>query len=123
MNIIHTNVLLELLYHVKMLLPNHAFIPLCSWILITHLFNVHFFALQAARMTSLHLSAMGEMVERFLDAAARGDLTQASTLLSNTPSLINQKGYSGWTALMLAARNGHYNVVEMLLSHGYRGLR
>lgn len=74
-------------------------------------------------MTSLHLSAMGEMVERFLDAAARGDLTQASTLLSNTPSLINQKGYSGWTALMLAARNGHYNVVEVLLSHGYRELR
>ncbi|KAM7018779.1 NAD-capped RNA hydrolase NUDT12 [Tautogolabrus adspersus] len=69
-------------------------------------------------MTSLQLSAKEEMVEKFLDAAARGDLTQVSTLLSHVPSLINQKGYSGWTALMLAARNGHYSVVETLLSHG-----
>uniref|UniRef100_UPI0037E92552 NAD-capped RNA hydrolase NUDT12 n=1 Tax=Semicossyphus pulcher TaxID=241346 RepID=UPI0037E92552 len=69
-------------------------------------------------MTSLQLSAKEEMVENFLDAAARGDLTQVSTLLSNVPSLINQKGYSGWTALMLAARNGHYSVVKTLLSHG-----
>lgn len=74
-------------------------------------------------MTSLQLSAKEEMVERFLDAAARGDLTQASTLLTNVPSLLNQTGYSGWTALMLAARNGHYHVVEALLSHGYRELR
>ncbi|XP_033475905.2 NAD-capped RNA hydrolase NUDT12 [Epinephelus lanceolatus] len=69
-------------------------------------------------MTSLQLSAMEEMVERFLDAAARGDLAQVSQLLSHAPSLINQTGYSGWTALMLAARNGHYQVVEELLSHG-----
>ncbi|XP_037633828.1 peroxisomal NADH pyrophosphatase NUDT12 [Sebastes umbrosus] len=69
-------------------------------------------------MTSLQLSAKEEIVATFLDAAARGDLTQLSTLLSNVPSLINQSGYSGWTALMLAARNGHYHVVEALLSHG-----
>ncbi|KAM9359874.1 NAD-capped RNA hydrolase NUDT12 [Symphorus nematophorus] len=69
-------------------------------------------------MTSLQMSAKEEMVERFLDAAARGDLTQVSTLLSHAPSLINQAGYSGWTALMLAARNGHYHVVEALLSYG-----
>ncbi|XP_010748811.2 NAD-capped RNA hydrolase NUDT12 [Larimichthys crocea] len=69
-------------------------------------------------MTSLQLSAKEEMVERFLDAAARGDLTQVSTLLSNAASLINETGYSGWTALMFAARNGHYHVVEALLSHG-----
>lgn len=74
-------------------------------------------------MTSLQLSAKEEMVERFLDAAARGDLTQVSTLLSNAASLINETGYSGWTALMFAARNGHYHVVEALLSHGYRELR
>ncbi|XP_041792921.1 peroxisomal NADH pyrophosphatase NUDT12 isoform X1 [Chelmon rostratus] len=74
--------------------------------------------MRASRMTSLQLSAKEEMVERFLDAAARGDSAQVSTLLSNVPSLINQTGYSGWTALMLAARNGHYHVVEELLSHG-----
>lgn len=64
------------------------------------------------------MSAKEELVERFLDAAARGNLTEVSTLLSNMPSLINQTGSSGWTALMLAARNGHYQVVEALLSHG-----
>lgn len=57
-------------------------------------------------------------MERFLDAAARGDLSQVSALLSHAPSLINQTGYSGWTALMFAARNGHHLVVEALLSHG-----
>lgn len=69
-------------------------------------------------MTSLQMSAKEEMLEKFLDAAARGDLSQVSTLLSGVPSLINQTGYSGWTALMLAARNGHYHVAEALLSHG-----
>ncbi|XP_028269835.1 NAD-capped RNA hydrolase NUDT12 isoform X1 [Parambassis ranga] len=69
-------------------------------------------------MTSLQLSAKEEMVEKFLDAAARGDLSQVSALLTRVPSLLNQTGYSGWTALMLAARNGHYHVVEGLLSHG-----
>ncbi|KAM4577215.1 NAD-capped RNA hydrolase NUDT12 [Odontesthes bonariensis] len=69
-------------------------------------------------MTSLQLSAKEEMVERLLDAAARGDLNQVSSLLAQVPSLTNQTGYSGWTALMLAARNGHHHVVEKLLSLG-----
>lgn len=69
-------------------------------------------------MTSFQLSAAEEMVERFLDAAAKGDLSQVSLLLSHNPSLINQTGNSGWTALMLAARNGHYPMVETLLSQG-----
>uniref|UniRef100_A0A8C2X4V9 NAD-capped RNA hydrolase NUDT12 n=1 Tax=Cyclopterus lumpus TaxID=8103 RepID=A0A8C2X4V9_CYCLU len=54
----------------------------------------------------------------FLDAAARGDLVQVSSLLALGPSLLNRTGHSGWTALMLAARNGHYEVAEALLSHG-----
>lgn len=74
---------------------------------------------QTSMMTSLQLTAKEEMVERFLDAAARGDVTQVSTLLSQVPSVLNQSGHSGWTALMLASRNGHYEVVKMLLSHGY----
>lgn len=72
-----------------------------------------------AGMTSFQLSAMEDMLEKFLDAAARGDLTQVSSLLSRVPSLINQTEYSGWTALMLAARNGHYHVAEKLVSLGY----
>ncbi|KAM9392857.1 NAD-capped RNA hydrolase NUDT12 isoform 2-T2 [Pholidichthys leucotaenia] len=69
-------------------------------------------------MSSIQMTAKEEMVEKFLDAAARGDLTQVSILLSQVPSLINQKGSSGWTALMLAARNGHYHMVDKLLEHG-----
>ncbi|XP_056146266.1 peroxisomal NADH pyrophosphatase NUDT12 [Lampris incognitus] len=68
-------------------------------------------------MTTLQLSAMEELVEKFLDVAARGDVRQVSTLLSHSPSLINRTRTNGWTALMLAARNGHYHVVETLLSH------
>uniref|UniRef100_A0A3Q3IT02 NAD(+) diphosphatase n=1 Tax=Monopterus albus TaxID=43700 RepID=A0A3Q3IT02_MONAL len=51
-------------------------------------------------MASFQLSAQEDMVEKFLDAAARGDLTQVSTLLTLVPALINQTGYSGWTALI-----------------------
>ncbi|XP_014912352.1 NAD-capped RNA hydrolase NUDT12 [Poecilia latipinna] len=69
-------------------------------------------------MTSLQLSTKEEMLEKFLDAAARGDLSQVSTVLSNVPSLINETGHSGWTALMLAARNGHHHVAEKLLLLG-----
>uniref|UniRef100_A0A3Q1FKY2 NAD(+) diphosphatase n=1 Tax=Acanthochromis polyacanthus TaxID=80966 RepID=A0A3Q1FKY2_9TELE len=70
-------------------------------------------------MTSLQMSAKEEMVEKFLDAAARGDVVLVTAHLAQLPSVINQTGYSGWTALMLAARNGHYDVVEKLLSHRY----
>ncbi|XP_068452359.1 NAD-capped RNA hydrolase NUDT12 [Clinocottus analis] len=69
-------------------------------------------------MTSLQMGAQEEAVERFLDAAARGALGQLSSLLALGPALLNRAGSSGWTALMLAARNGHYAVVEALLSHG-----
>ncbi|CAG09667.1 unnamed protein product, partial [Tetraodon nigroviridis] len=69
-------------------------------------------------MTSLQLRAGEEAVRRFLEAAARGDLPQLRLLLSGTPELLNRTGDSGWTALMLAARNGHYQVAEALLSHG-----
>ncbi|TWW60803.1 Peroxisomal NADH pyrophosphatase NUDT12 [Takifugu flavidus] len=70
-------------------------------------------------MASLPLTAKEQMMERFLIAAARGDLPQMRILLTHILSLINQTGYSGWTALMLAARNGHYNVVEALLSQSF----
>ncbi|XP_035021189.1 peroxisomal NADH pyrophosphatase NUDT12 [Hippoglossus stenolepis] len=63
-------------------------------------------------------SAEEELQEKFLDAAARGHVTQVTSLLSRVPSLINQTGNSGWTALMLAARHGHFHVAEELLSRG-----
>ncbi|XP_053180843.1 LOW QUALITY PROTEIN: peroxisomal NADH pyrophosphatase NUDT12 [Scomber japonicus] len=69
-------------------------------------------------MTSLQMSAKEEMLEKFLDAASRGDVSQLSSLLSSVPSLSNQTGRNGWSALMFAARNGHYDVAETLLAHG-----
>ncbi|KAM4616884.1 NAD-capped RNA hydrolase NUDT12 [Polymixia lowei] len=69
-------------------------------------------------MAGLQMSMKEEVVERFLDAAARGDLSQVSSVLLRSPSLINQTRHNGWTALMLAARNGHYHVVETLLAQG-----
>ena len=65
------------------------------------------------------MSPMEEMVERFLDAAARGDLVKVTSMLSQSNSLTNQKGEKDWTALMMAARNGHFDVVQTLLSYGY----
>ena len=60
-----------------------------------------------------------EMVERFVDAASRGDVAAVSSLISRCPSLLDRPGANGWNALMLAARNGHYTVTETLLSHGF----
>jgi len=65
------------------------------------------------------MSAMEEMVERFVDAASRGDVAAVSSLLSHSASLVNRPGANGWTALMLAARNGHFTVAQTLLAHGY----
>lgn len=35
---------------------------------------------------------------------------------------MNASNDRGWTALMFAARNGHGDVVELLLRHGYERL-
>ncbi|XP_067087456.1 peroxisomal NADH pyrophosphatase NUDT12 isoform X2 [Osmerus mordax] len=69
-------------------------------------------------MADVQMSPMEEMVERFLDAAARGDLVKVTSMLSHSNSLTNQKGEKDWTALMMAARNGHFDVVQTLLSYG-----
>ncbi|KAJ8371599.1 hypothetical protein AAFF_G00306850 [Aldrovandia affinis] len=69
-------------------------------------------------MASVQMSPKDEMVERFLDAAARGDVAKVSTMIVHSSSLINESGDNGWTALMLGARNGHFEVVKTLLSKG-----
>ncbi|XP_029915951.1 NAD-capped RNA hydrolase NUDT12 [Myripristis murdjan] len=63
-------------------------------------------------------SVQEQLLDRFLDAAAGGELSQLSALLSRSLALLNQAGRNGWTALMLAARNGHFHVAEALLSQG-----
>ncbi|XP_053091999.1 NAD-capped RNA hydrolase NUDT12 isoform X3 [Pangasianodon hypophthalmus] len=69
-------------------------------------------------MTSVQMSAKDEMVEQFLDYASRGDLAKVSTMISHYSQLLKESGRQGWTALMLAARNGHFDVVKALLLNG-----
>lgn len=69
-------------------------------------------------MTSVQMSAMDEMVEQFLDSASRGDLNKVSTMISHSSQLLNESGRQGWTALMLAARNGHFDVIKTLVLNG-----
>ncbi|KAK0156501.1 Peroxisomal NADH pyrophosphatase NUDT12 [Merluccius polli] len=64
------------------------------------------------------MNVLEETVERLGDAASRGDVAAVRSLLARSASLLNRPGTSGWTALMLAARNGHFTVAETLLSHG-----
>ncbi|XP_028851019.1 NAD-capped RNA hydrolase NUDT12 [Denticeps clupeoides] len=64
------------------------------------------------------MTPKGEMVERFLDFAARGDVDQISIMISHSNFLVNECGQNGWTALMFASRNGHFEVVKALLSKG-----
>ncbi|KAK1800956.1 hypothetical protein P4O66_004718 [Electrophorus voltai] len=39
-------------------------------------------------------------------------------MISYSSKLLNESGKQGWTALMLAARNGHFDLVKALLSKG-----
>ena len=53
------------------------------------------------------------------DAAKEGDLEDVKALLKANPDLASEY-VSGWTALYLAAANGHKDVVDVLLAHGAR---
>ncbi|XP_005993523.1 peroxisomal NADH pyrophosphatase NUDT12 isoform X1 [Latimeria chalumnae] len=59
-----------------------------------------------------------EMVAQLHAFAARGDAVQLATVLNHSASLLNETGTHGWTALMYGARNGHLNVVKILLEKG-----
>ncbi|KAJ0068168.1 hypothetical protein NL108_017173 [Boleophthalmus pectinirostris] len=63
-------------------------------------------------------AAQEDLVWRFVDAASRGDAALVSSLLSNSPSLLNRTGPDGWTALMHAARNGDHGLARALLLRG-----
>ncbi|ELT96544.1 hypothetical protein CAPTEDRAFT_220786 [Capitella teleta] len=56
-------------------------------------------------------------VEKFHEAAAGGDTDLLDSAVKVLPNL-NVKNDKGWTALMFAARNGHANVVKLLLDRG-----
>ncbi|XP_074789345.1 NAD-capped RNA hydrolase NUDT12 [Athene noctua] len=56
-----------------------------------------------------------DIISQLHDFAAVGDAAKLKALLSRYPSLINAASDNGWTALMYGARNGHLEVVQILL--------
>lgn len=55
--------------------------------------------------------------DQFLQAAKRGDVNEIRRLVKNGVN-VNQRHIFGWTALHVAAMNGHLSVVKELLSLG-----
>ncbi|XP_040435777.1 NAD-capped RNA hydrolase NUDT12 isoform X3 [Falco naumanni] len=69
-------------------------------------------------MTDFVKDLRQSMVSQLHDFAAVGDVVKLKALLSRSPTLINAAADNGWTALMYGARNGHLEVVQILLEKG-----
>ncbi|NXA50520.1 NUD12 pyrophosphatase, partial [Nothocercus julius] len=69
-------------------------------------------------MADLERSFKQDVIAQLHHLAAVGDTGKLRTLLSHSPSLINAAAQNGWTALMYGARNGHFEVVQILLEAG-----
>ena len=52
-----------------------------------------------------------------LDAAEDGDLKTAEALLEKNPALVFTKDNHGWTPLLLAVKNGHIDLAQLLLTN------
>lgn len=69
-------------------------------------------------MTDFEKNLRQDMISQLHNFAAVGDAAKLKALLSHSPSLINVAADNGWTALMYGARNGHFEVVQILLEKG-----
>ncbi|NXN92623.1 NUD12 pyrophosphatase, partial [Rhinopomastus cyanomelas] len=69
-------------------------------------------------MTKFEKKLHQDMISQLHNFAAVGDAAKLKALLSHSPSLINASADNGWTALMYGARNGHLQVVKILLEEG-----
>ncbi|XP_074809020.1 NAD-capped RNA hydrolase NUDT12 isoform X4 [Natator depressus] len=69
-------------------------------------------------MTTTERNPMQQMISQLHSFAATGDKIRLTALCSHSPSLINEAAENGWTALMYAARNGHFEIVQILLEKG-----
>lgn len=69
-------------------------------------------------MTDFEKNLHQDMVSQLHDFAAAGDAARLKVLLRRSPSLVNAAAGNGWTALMYGARNGHFEVVQVLLQEG-----
>lgn len=77
-----------------------------------------FFLNSAFAMTDFGKRLHRDVVSQLHDLAAAGDAARLKALLGHSPSLVNAAAGNGWTALMYGARNGHLQVVEVLLQAG-----
>lgn len=59
-----------------------------------------------------------QLISELHQLAADGNKARLTTLLDHAPSLINETARNGWTALMYATRNGHFDIVRVLLDKG-----
>ncbi|XP_038615695.1 NAD-capped RNA hydrolase NUDT12 isoform X1 [Tachyglossus aculeatus] len=59
-----------------------------------------------------------KIISEFHSLAAEGDVSKLTAILSHSPDLLNETSENGWTALMYGARNGHPDVVQLLLEKG-----
>ena len=60
------------------------------------------------------------VINRIFKAAAEGNVANVAEGFSLLPSLSRDcRDKRGWTPLMLAARNGHINVMQALLKDGF----
>ncbi|NXL39947.1 NUD12 pyrophosphatase, partial [Glaucidium brasilianum] len=66
-------------------------------------------------MTDSEKNLHQDIVSQLHKFAAVGDAAKLKALISRYPSLINAAADNGWTALMYGARNGHLEVVQVLL--------
>ncbi|XP_075267127.1 NAD-capped RNA hydrolase NUDT12 isoform X3 [Opisthocomus hoazin] len=69
-------------------------------------------------MTDFEKNLHQDVISQLHNFAAAGDAARLKALLSHSPSLINAAADNGWTALMYGARNGHLEVVQILLEEG-----
>lgn len=69
-------------------------------------------------MTDFQKNLYQDMISQLHNFAAVGDAAKLKALLSRSPSLVNAVANNGWTALMYGARNGHLEVVQILLEEG-----
>ncbi|KAM9367544.1 NAD-capped RNA hydrolase NUDT12 [Phaethornis superciliosus] len=69
-------------------------------------------------MADFEKSLRQDMISQLHNFAALGNASKLKALLSHSPSLINAASDNGWTALMYGARNGHLEVVQILLEEG-----